>query len=123
MVDYLDFMYERQVLMMSRRPRPIVSYDTIIHPFDYQTWLFTFTLIIVEFILLLLMQKLWSQVSGKPGPSDHVFQGLKRSKQSGYNENIEIFFRLLCLNRDYTYIHIKILDSKRGIPNKENLNP
>ena len=62
--------------MISGKPRLIVSYDTIIHPFDLHTWLFTSIFIIMEVSLLLIMQVLWSHASGKPLPSDYIFQGL-----------------------------------------------
>ena len=114
-VDYLDYMYERQILMMSGKPRPIVSYDTIIHPFDFHTWLFTFILIFVEFSLLLVMQNLWSHATGKPKPSDYIFQGLNWNSLSRFTNSHERFFRLLPLKRT--------LDSKRGIQNTENINP
>ena len=65
-VDYLDYMYERQIVMLSGKPRPIVTYDTIIHPFDVHTWVFTSIFMIVEFALLIVMQITWSKVSRKP---------------------------------------------------------
>ena len=123
MVDYLDYMYEQQVWMMSGKPRSMVSYDTIIHPFDYQTWLSTFILIFVEFILLLVMQNIWSYASGKPRPPDYIFQGFNVATKSRFMNSYEFCFRPLCLSHVHTFIHTKTLDSKRRIQNQENLNP
>ena len=74
-VDYLPYMYEHQFIITSGRPRKIVSYNSIFDPFDAYVWGFSIGLIIAEFILLLVMQNLWSIVSAKPNPHDYIYQG------------------------------------------------
>ena len=75
MVDYLHYMYESPFFMFSRKAREIVSYDTIIYPFDNYVWACTWCMIISQFILLLFIQNMWSIASGKPNPQDYIFQG------------------------------------------------
>ena len=74
-VDYLHYMYEHPYPMFSQKPREIVSYDTIIYPFDNYVWAFTLCMIAAQFTLLIIIQNAWSIASGKPNPQDYIFQG------------------------------------------------
>ena len=74
-VDYLPYMYEHQFIITSGQPREIVSYNSILDPFDAYVWGFSVSIIIAEFILLIVMQNLWSIVSAKPNPHDYIYQG------------------------------------------------
>ena len=76
MVDYLDYMYDNQFIFNTAKPQEIFSYGTITYPFDIYTWGLTCGLIIGEFMLLLVMQNLWSRVTGKSNPQDYIFEGL-----------------------------------------------
>ena len=60
---------------MSRKPKPVASYDTIVNPFDYSTWGFTFVSIVVQFFLLLMVQNVWTKVSGRVNPEDYIYEG------------------------------------------------
>ena len=75
MVDYLQYMYDYPYSMFSQKPREIVSYDTLIYPFDNYVWAFTWCMIISQFVLLLFIQNMWSIASGKSNPQDYIFQG------------------------------------------------
>ena len=75
MVDYLQYMYDYPYSMFSQKPREIVSYDTLIYPFDNYVWAFTLCMITSQFILLVSIQNMWSIASGKPNPRDYIFQG------------------------------------------------
>ena len=75
MVDYLPYMYANHFILASRRPKPVASYDTIVNPFDLVTWGLTFLIIIMQFILLLLLQNIWSKASGAPNPDDYIYEG------------------------------------------------
>ena len=79
-VDYLHYMYEHPYIMISRKLREIVSYDTIIYPFDNYTWALTMCMITMQFILLVSIQNVWTLASGKPNPQDYIFQGSKEVK-------------------------------------------
>ena len=68
-------MYVHQGVMLSGKPREIISYDTVVYPFDMYVWVFTFSMIIAQFGLLIIMQNLWSNLSGKANPWDYIFQG------------------------------------------------
>ena len=75
LVDYLYCMYHHPWVILSKKPGQIASYDTIVYPFDFFTWIFTFSIIITEFIFLIGVQNLWSYASGEGNPRDYVFQG------------------------------------------------
>ena len=79
-VDYLPYMYEHRYVLASGQPRVIVSYSTILDPFDIYVWGFTASMIIAEFVLLLVMQNLWSVVSEKLNPRDYIYQGFRLIK-------------------------------------------
>ena len=100
-VDYLDYMYERQIVMLSGKPRPIVTYDTIIHPFDVQTWVFTSIFMMVDFTLLIVMQIMWSHVSRKPLASDFTFRVLNR-KAEGFKSRDLVILKCLVLGNVIT---------------------
>ena len=71
----LDYMYCHQYILGSKKPVPIASYDTIVNPFDFFTWICTFASIISQFLLLLLLENIWCHVSGKIKPVDYVYEG------------------------------------------------
>ena len=63
-------------ILVSRKPKEIATYDTIVIPFDKYVWSFTLGCIITQFLLLVMMQNLWSFVTGTNKPHDFVFEGL-----------------------------------------------
>ena len=75
-VDFLPAMYPEELKMASQKPKEITSYDTIILPFDKYIWSFTLACIMTQFLLLIMMQTLWSSVTGTNRPHDFVFEGL-----------------------------------------------
>ena len=74
-LEYLHYMYEQPYVLVTAKPREISSYNTISYPFDIYTWVFTYSLIITQFVLLLVMQNLWSNALGKNNPQDYIYQG------------------------------------------------
>ena len=77
-------MYKGGTIMASQRPKEITSYDTIVIPFDKYVWLFMFGCIITQFLLLVMMQELWSSVTGTSKPHDFIFEGLGTYKLFGH---------------------------------------
>ena len=71
-------MYMHQNLLASQKPNEIASYDTIVIPFEKNMWFATFGCIIAQFLLLVVMQLLWSHVSGTSNPEDFMFEGFSR---------------------------------------------
>ena len=71
-------MYMHQNLLASQKPKEIASYDTIVIPFEKNMWFATFGCIIAQFLLLVVMQLLWSHVSGTSNPEDFMFEGFSR---------------------------------------------
>ena len=69
-------MYEDTDLLMSALPIPIVTYDSIVYPFDQQVWGFMFTCIIAQFLLLQAMQYLYCKVSGTPNCLEYIYAGI-----------------------------------------------
>ena len=51
MINYLPFMYDDPSILGSARPKPIVTYDSIVYPFDLQVWSFTFACIMTVLII------------------------------------------------------------------------
>ena len=74
-VDFLPPMYMHQNLLASQRPKEIASYDTIVIPFENNMWFATFGCILAQFLLLVVMQILWSHVTGTSKPEDFIFEG------------------------------------------------
>ena len=75
LADYLPYMATYEWMLSSRRPKPIASYDTILNPFDYHTWGFTFLSIVIQFCFLIVVQNLWTKISGRPNPDDYIYEG------------------------------------------------
>ena len=75
MVDYLPPMYTFESRLLSRKPDEITSYDTIIIPFDKYVWSFTFGSIFAQFLLLVIMQHLYSKVTGARITIDFIYEG------------------------------------------------
>ena len=71
-VDYLPFMYNVPFIMGSGIPKPIVTFDSIVYPFDLQVWGFTFACIITQFLLLQLMQYMWNKIRASPYLVNHI---------------------------------------------------
>ena len=68
-------MYQDSVILMSALPEPIVTYDSIVYPFDHQVWGFTFACIISQFLLLQVMQYVYCKVSGTPNHIEYIYGG------------------------------------------------
>ena len=68
-------MYQRSMILLSARPIEIVTYDSIVYPFNLQVWGFTLACIICQFFLLQAMQYVWCKVTGTPNQIEHIYQG------------------------------------------------
>ena len=75
-VDSLPPMYSYELVLGSQKPKEISAYDTIVIPFDKYIWFFTFGCIITQFLLLVVMQNVWSHVTGTHNPADFLFEGI-----------------------------------------------
>ena len=84
LVDFLPVMYLSQTVITSQKPKEITTYDMLIIPFDKYVWSFTLGCIITQFLLLVMMQNLWSNVTGTSNPNDYVFEGLAIQNLFGY---------------------------------------
>ena len=68
-------MYNFEEFLASQKPKEITSYDTIIIPFDKYVWSFIFGCIYAQFLLLVIMQLLYSNVTGTRLPKDFIYEG------------------------------------------------
>ena len=75
LVDYLPHMYLFETVLASQKPKEISSYDTIIIPFDKYVWSFMLFSICSQFLLLVIMQHLYSDVTGIRNPKDFLYEG------------------------------------------------
>ena len=74
-VNYLPFMYQQELIFGSAKPQKIVSYDSIVYPFELKVWLFTIASIMAQFLLLQAMQHAWCKVTGSPNYINYVYEG------------------------------------------------
>ena len=75
LVDYLPPMYTIGLLFASKKPRELTTYDSIVIPFDKYVWAFMFGCICAQFLLLVLMQQLYSIVAGTRNSIDFIYEG------------------------------------------------
>ena len=75
-VSYLPWMYMYNFVFLSKVPLPIVTYDTLIYPFDYFIWSFCATFTLVMFMVLATFQGVWAYASGESNPVGWLFQGI-----------------------------------------------
>ena len=68
-------MYQEQLILGSASAEAIVTYDSIVYPFDLQVWVLTFACIITQFILLQVMQYVWCKISDSPNHIDYIYEG------------------------------------------------
>ena len=83
--DYLSWMYYYEFNIESKRPDPIVSYDTLLYPFDNYIWAFTFAGTVATFIVLIMFQLAWSMASGETNPRGWLFQGIPHHNHMLYS--------------------------------------
>ena len=76
-VDYLAWMYFYEWVIMGRKPLEISSFMALVYPLDFLTWVFSLLGTVVIFLILIIMQKLWSHESGEMYLSDYLYQGSK----------------------------------------------
>ena len=79
--DALPWMYMYEFYLKHRKPAQIASFETLINPFDSYVWAFSIGSTITIFVVLVVMQKLWSNVSGIASPIGYMFQGDIMQKQ------------------------------------------
>ena len=94
-INFLPAMYMDELLFASQRPKEITSYDTIVIPFEKYTWIMTFGCIISQFLLLILMQSIWANMTGETIPEDYIYEGgciISLQKYLVKNEFITDFF-------------------------------
>ena len=81
-------MFESDLIVESARPKPIISYDSIVYPFDTYVWIFTFACIMAQFFLLQIMQALWCKVSGTSNQIDFICEGIQKQCQESSEKSI-----------------------------------
>ena len=75
LVDYLTSMYTYDFYFGSKKPEELTTFDTIIIPFDKYIWAFMFSCISAQFLLLVLMQQIYSTVTGTRNSIDFIYEG------------------------------------------------
>ena len=74
-VDYLPWMYFYEFIAHGRKPPEISSFKALVYPLDFFTWILSLLGTIVVFLILIIMQKLWSHASGEPYLPEYLYQG------------------------------------------------
>ena len=75
LVDFSPAMYMSERFIASKKPTEVMSYDTIIIPYDKYVWLCTCGCICTQFLLLIAMQYLYSHVTETRNPNDFIYEG------------------------------------------------
>ena len=75
LVDYLPPMYTLEIFFASKKPGELATFDSIVIPFDKYVWAFMFGCICAQFLLLVLMQQLYSIVAGTRNSIDFIYEG------------------------------------------------
>ena len=75
LVDFLPNMHQISLILVSALPIPIVTYDSIIYPFDQEVWSFTLACIITQLLLLQAMQYIYCKVSGTLNHIEYLYEG------------------------------------------------
>ena len=76
-VDNLPWMSVYEWPIENIKPKEVASFATLMDPFDDFSWAFVFGAVVVEFVILIIMQLVWSHVAEKSTPKDFVYQGEK----------------------------------------------
>ena len=74
-VDYLPWMYFYEFGLVGRKPLEFSSILALVYPFDISTWILSLLGTIMMFLILFIMQKLWSHASGETYFPEYLFQG------------------------------------------------
>ena len=75
--DNLPWMSVYEWPIQNVKPKKIASFGTLIYPVDTYTWALVFGAMAAEFIILIIMQLVWSNVAAKSTPKDFIYQGEK----------------------------------------------
>ena len=87
LVDYLPPMYIFELFFASKKPGELATFDSIVIPFDKYVWAFMFGCICAQFLLLVLMQQLYSIVADTRNSIDFIYEG-NLQKMSGLKDII-----------------------------------
>ena len=68
-------MYQNDWILATARPKQIITYDSIVNPFELEVWILTIACIITQFLLLQVLQHVWCKVSGTPNQIEHIYGG------------------------------------------------
>ena len=74
-IEYFPWMYTYEFPVQSRKPEQIVSFDTLVYPFDGYVWCFTLSFTVGMFLVFIFIQKTWVFASGETPPNGWIFQG------------------------------------------------
>ena len=74
-VDYLPWMSVYEWPILTIKPKEIATFGTLSYPVDTLTWIFVVFAMMGEFIILIVMQIVWSSFVGKSTSRDIVYQG------------------------------------------------
>ena len=75
LIEYLPQMFTYEFTVMSQKPKPIISFDALVFPFDSYIWYFTLISSMGILIVLTIIQKCWIHASGQKPSNGWLFQG------------------------------------------------
>lgn len=90
MVDYLPWMSVYEWPIENIKPNEIAFFGTLTYPLDSYTWYLIVAAMSAEFMILIIMQVLWSNAVGASKPKDFIYQGenLTRAAMCKINSNV-----------------------------------
>ena len=74
-VDNLPWMSVYEWPIENIKPKEIASFGTLTYPADSYTWYLVVGVVSAEFMILIIMQVLWSNAAGSSTPKDFIYQG------------------------------------------------
>ena len=83
LVDYLPSMYRSAELLLSQKPKEVISYDTIVIPFDKYLWFFMLGCMCAQFLVLVKMQQLYSSFL-----KNFIYEGISYNGLHSYQKSI-----------------------------------
>ena len=75
LVEYLPWQFQWHFVVQSQKPFEIVTFNSLLRPFDNITWGLLLGFSVFVFCFLVFIQKLWIHTTGEKPPNGWIFQG------------------------------------------------
>ena len=94
-LDYLAPMFLNEYVFATARAKEIVSYKTLIHPFDEYVWYFTMASAFLILATICILTKLENFITQTQTPKNNTFEGYNLLSPTYLIRTSEFFSRLI----------------------------